>query len=93
MLMVSKYHPLMMKHAKGSIKARPSQPRGETRLAVQSRRRRREFPPLPSSPRGEVALWLAAREAWPGIKWRCFTLNAIIEPLFAVPLDAACQIS
>jgi hypothetical protein len=34
--MVSKYHPLMMKHAKSSIKTRPSHPRCGPRLALHS---------------------------------------------------------
>jgi len=59
----SKYHPLMMKQATCSLKARPSHPRGK-------------FPPPPNLPRtGEATVWLAAREAWPGAQWRCFTLD------------------
>nr|QLG20404.1 hypothetical protein [uncultured bacterium] len=57
----------MMQPAKGSIKTRPAQPRGETRSALHSqsavvaRRRRREFPPCCASgvTRHQMALFHA----------------------------------
>ncbi|MCK9990793.1 MAG: hypothetical protein RugAbin2_01807 [Rugosibacter sp.] len=69
--MVSKYHPQMMKHAKGGIKGPPPPSRvaAHGRLCTASRLRRRDAGvansrPLPNLPRtGEETVWLAARAA------------------------------